>query len=221
MSQEFLREVDEEYRRDRAAQIWKRWNGVIIGLAVLAVAAVGGWRYWQHREVQRAEAAAARFEEAVRLSRDGKGEEAERTLDALAREAPAGYRLLARFRAAAETAKRDASAGAAAYDALSADTALDGTMRDLARLRGALLRLDAPDPAAALTSLQGLAQPTNAWRHTAREMLGLASLKRNDYEAATRWFDQIAADRETPQGLRQRLEIYTALAASGPVQPTQ
>ena len=221
MSQEFLREVDDEYRRDRAAQFWSRWNGVIIGLAVLVVAAVGGWRYWQHSEIQRAETAAARFDDAVRLARDGKGAEAEGALDALARDAPDGYRLLARFRAAAEAGKRDAGAGAAAYDALSADTGLDGSMRDLARLRAAMLRLDAPDPAPALTSLQGLAAPTNPWRHSAREMLGLASLRRGDFEAATRWFDQIAADRETPQGLRQRLEIYAALAAGGPAQVTQ
>jgi hypothetical protein len=221
MSQEFLREVDEEYRRDRAAEFWKRWNGVIVGLAVLVVAAVGGWRYWQHSEVQRAETAAARFDDAVRLARDGKGAESEQALDALAREAPDGYRMLARFRAAAETGKREAQAGAKAYDALADDTAVDGALRDLARLRAAMLRLDAPDPAPALTSLQGLAAPTNPWRHTAREMLGLSAMKRADFEGATRWFDQIAADRETPQGLRQRLEIYAALAAGGPVQVTQ
>ena len=38
---------------------------------------------------------------------------------------------------------------------------------------------------------------------------------------AGRWFDQIAADRETPASLRQRLETYTALVAGGPVQVTQ
>ena len=52
-------------------------------------------------------------------------------------------------------------------------------------------------------------------------MLGLAALKQGDYDGAGRWFDQIAADRETPQALRSRLEIYTALVAGGPVQATQ
>jgi hypothetical protein len=70
-------------------------------------------------------------------------------------------------------------------------------------------------------SLQGLASPANTWRHTARELLGLEALKTGDYEGASRWFDQIATDRETPPSLRQRLEIYTALAAGGPVQATQ
>ena len=34
---EFLREVDEDYRRDQILQIWKRYSGVIIALAVLVV----------------------------------------------------------------------------------------------------------------------------------------------------------------------------------------
>ncbi len=218
---EFIREVDEEYRRDRIAQFWKRYNGLVVGLAVLLVAAVGGWRYWQHVERGRAEAAATRFEDATRLGRDGKSDEAQKAFEALAKDAPDGYRLLARFRLAAEIGKANPEAGAKAYDALAADTTIEGVMQDLARLRAAMLRLDNADPSMVQPQLQSLAAPTNPWRHTARELLGLTNLRRGDYDAAGRWFDQIAADRETPQSLRQRLEIYAALVAGGPVQATQ
>ncbi|NNM72252.1 tetratricopeptide repeat protein [Enterovirga aerilata] len=217
---EFIREVDEEYRRQRIAEIWKRYSALIVGIAFLLVAGVAGWRYWQHVELQRSEAASARYDAALRLAREGKAEEAQKAFDAVAAEAPGGYRLLARFRAAGEAAKADAAAGARAYDAIASDGAVDGFMQDLARLRGAMLRLDGSDAQAA-ADLERLATPTNPWRHTARELLGLAALKRGETEAASRWFDQIAADRETPQGLRSRLEIYTALAAGGPVQTTQ
>ena len=57
---EFIREVNEEYRRDRAAQVWTRYSGVFIGLAVLVVLGVGGWRYWQHAQTVQAEAASQR-----------------------------------------------------------------------------------------------------------------------------------------------------------------
>ncbi|HEX8418046.1 MAG TPA: tetratricopeptide repeat protein, partial [Methylobacterium sp.] len=180
---EFIREVNEEYRRDQVAEIWRRYSGVIIAVAVLIVASLGGWRYWQASERTRAEAASEKFETANRLARDGKTAEADKAFEAIEAEGPAGYRMLARFRSATETAKRDAKAGAAEYDALAADSALTEGLRDLARLRAALLRLDAPDPAPALTSLQGLAAPTGAFRHTAREMLGLVALKRGEYEA--------------------------------------
>ena len=217
---QFIREVDEEYRRDRIAELWRRYGALFLGLALLVVAGVGGWRYWQYAEGQRAEAAAARFQGALELSREGKRDEAEKAFAALAAESPSGYRLLARFRLAAEAGLRDAEAGAKAFDALAADATAPGVFQDLARLRAATLRLDA-NPSAGASELERIAAPTNPWRHTARELLGLAALKRGDAEAAGRWFDQIAADRATPAGLRSRLEIYTALVAGGPVQTTQ
>jgi hypothetical protein len=218
---EFIREVDEEYRRDRVAQIWKQYNGVIIALVVLVIALVGGWRYWEHVQETQAQAAAVRFEEALKLSRDGSGSEAEKTFEALAKDSPAGYALISRFRLAAEMGKGSPEEGAKAFDALANDPKTGAPWQDLARLRAAMLRMDAADPAAMRQSLEGLATPTNVWRHTARELLGLSGLKAGDMDAAGRWFDQIAADRETPPALRQRLQVYTALVAGGPVQATQ
>lgn len=219
---EFIREVDEEYRRERIAEIWRRYSAVIVGAAVLIVAAVGGWRYWEHVELQRSEAASIGYDSGLRLARDGQADASLGDFSALAKDGPAGYRLLARFRLAAETGRQNPETGAAAYDALAEDSTLDPAMRDLARLRAALLRLDLPDGAGqAAQALERLASPTNPWRHTARELLGLAALKKGEADGASRWFDQIAQDRDTPQALRGRLEIYTALAAGGSVQITQ
>ncbi|TXN71530.1 hypothetical protein FV230_07990, partial [Methylobacterium sp. WL6] len=93
-------------------------------------------------------------------------------------------------------------------------------LRDLARLRAALIRLDLPDPVPALASLQSLAAGT-PFRFTAREMLGLTALKNGQYDEAGRWFDQLNMDPETPQNLRQRIEVYVALVAGGPVTVTE
>lgn len=215
---QFIREVDEEYRREQIAQIWRRFGGLIVAVAVLVLAGIGGWRYYEQVQQDHAHAAATRFDEALRLSREAKPDEAGTALSALAADAPAGYQLLARFRLAAETGRQSAQSGAKAYDALAADASLGGTLQDLARLRGAMLRADTPEAEASQRDLERLSSPTNPWRHTAREMLGLSGLKKGDLEAAGRWFDQIAADRETPAGLRSRLEIYTALVAGGRVQ---
>ena len=66
---DFIREVDEEYRRDQMFKIWSRYSGLIVGVAILVVAAVGGWRYWEYRQEQQAQAAAMRYEDALRLAR--------------------------------------------------------------------------------------------------------------------------------------------------------
>lgn len=215
---QFIREVDEDYRREQIARIWQRFGGLIVAVAVLVLAGIGGWRHYVEVQQDRTHAAATRFDEALRLSREGKPDEAEKALSALAADAPAGYQVLARFRLAAETGRQNAQSGAKAYDALAADSSFDATLRDLARLRGAMLRADTAEVEASQRDLERLSSPTNPWRHTAREMLGLSGLRRGDMEAAGRWFDQIVADRETPAGLRSRLEIYTALVAGGRVQ---
>jgi hypothetical protein len=151
---EFIREVDEEYRRDRLAQIWTRYNGVIIGAAFLVVASVGGWRYWEHVQETRSQAAAGRYEEALSLSRQDKSDEAEAALQALAKEDGTGYGLLARFRLAAELGQQSPEDGASAYDALSNDGNLSPLWRDLARLRWSPW----PPPAT-----PGATPPGNSW----------------------------------------------------------
>jgi hypothetical protein len=173
---EFIREVDDEYRRDRVAQIWKRYNGLIIGGLLVMLVAVGGWRYWEHVRDTRAQEAGARFEEALRLSRDDKGDESKAAFEALAKEGDAGYGLLSRFRLAAELGKSSAEDGASAYDALAADTKLSPLWQDLARLRAAWLRLDSAAPSVVRPPLEKLAVPTNPWRHSARELLGLSGV---------------------------------------------
>lgn len=214
---DIFREIDEEVRRDKAAAIWNKYSNVFIAIAVLAVLGVAGWQYWQQQETKKAEAIGAKFESALKAARDGNGSEAEATLTELSTGAAAGYRQIARFRLAAEISKRDPAAGAAAFDALANDASLDSYHRDLARLRAGLLRVDLVPYAELRPALEPLATPTGLWRHSAREFLGIAALKANLFEDAGRWFDAIVTDPQTPQVLRQRVELYLTLVRGGPV----
>lgn len=215
---DIFREIDEEVRREKAAAIWKRYGNVFIAVAVIAVLGVAGWQFWLSQERKKSEIVGAKLESALKLSRDGSGSEAEAILTELAANAPAGYRQIARFRLAAETAKRDAAAGAAAFEALAADSSLETTYRDLARLRAGLLRVDLVPYAESRPTLEPLTAQTNGWRFTARELLGIAALKANQFEDAGRWFDALIADPQTPQVLRQRVELYLALVRGGAVE---
>lgn len=214
---DIFREIDEEVRRDKAAAVWKKYGNVFIAIAVLVVLGVAGWQFWQQQERKKAEAVGARFEAAMRASRDGNASEAETILTELSANAPAGYRQLSRFRLAAEAGKRDAAAGAAAFDALANDGSLDPYYRDLARLRAGMLRVDLLPYAELRKALEPLATPTGQWRHSAREFLGIAALKANLFEDAGRWFDAVVTDPQTPQVLRQRVELYLTLVRGGPV----
>ncbi len=217
MTDNFLREIDEEVRRDKAADLWKKHGNLVIVLLVLLVAGVGAWRFWQFRQEQATQAVSARLESALKASRENRAEDAEKLLADLAKDGGTGYGLVARFRAAAEAAKREASDGIKAFDALAADPAVDPTFRDLAKLRSGTLKVDTSPYAEVKALLEPLASANGTWRHSAREMLGVSALKANNMDDAGRWFDQIVVDRDAPQALRQRADLYLALVRAGPV----
>src|SRR3954466_12485457 len=88
---DIFREVDEEVRRDQAAQIWSRYQNLFIGLAVLVVAATAGWRFYDHYRTRQAEDAGAKYQAALALARDGKTAEAEGAFEQIAKSGPKGY----------------------------------------------------------------------------------------------------------------------------------
>ena len=55
-AESFVREVDENLRRDQARDFLKRNGPWIIGAILLFLAAVAGWLYWQDRQQKQAEA---------------------------------------------------------------------------------------------------------------------------------------------------------------------
>jgi hypothetical protein len=214
---DFIREVEEEYRRDKAIETWRRYQNWIIGFAIIIVLAAGGWRYWQSQQRAASEAAGARFETAVQLAREGKGQEAEQAFLEIARSGPRGYAVLSRFRAAAEIAGRDRAEAVTIYDALSTDPGVNGVLQTVARIRAAFLLIDTADADEIRRRIEPLAAPGSAFRHSARELLGLAALKADDFEAAGRWFDMIVADPQAPQSLRERASTMLGLVAAGPL----
>ncbi len=107
---ELFDEVDEDVRRDQLKKLWDRYSIYIVALALLIIAAVGGWRGYQYLEAKKAVEASVAFDKAVELSEQNKHAEAEAAFNSLAATAPSGYRLLARLRAASEVASRDPKA---------------------------------------------------------------------------------------------------------------
>ena len=212
---DIFREIDEDLRRDKASKAWQRFQTPVIILAVLIVAAAAGWRYYDYQRTKQAEEAGARYESAMQLIRSGKGAEAETALADIVKSGQPGYALLAKFRAAGESAVRDPDGAVQIYDRIAADAAIDSSFREMAKLRAALLRLDQADAGELQRRLEPLAQAGQPFRNSARELLGLAALKRGDLETAGKWLDMIVVDAQAPADIRQRAEALLGLVSAG------
>ena len=208
---ELFDEVDEEVRREQLKKLWDRYSIYIIAAALLIIAAVAGWRGYEYLEAQKAAEAGAAFDVALELAEQNKHVEAQAAFDKLATTAPAGYRMLARLRAAGELAARDPQAGAKLYDELAADRSIGTEQQDLARIRAAALSLDTDSYPNMLQRLEAATKPDATFRHTARELLALSAWRANDTTAARQWLDMIASDGETPSAMRSRAEALQAL----------
>ncbi len=210
MSDPILREVDEEVRRERLKKLWDRYGGIAIAVAILIVAGIGGWRAWEWNQTRQAAQSGAAFEAAVKLADEGKSAEAVSAFERIIAEGTSGYRLLARFREAAELAEKDRPAAVKLYDAIAADGGQSPAMRDLAAVRAGLLLVDS----ASLDEMQKRLEPLTAggrpFRHTARELMALSAWRAGDAAATRKWVDLIVTDPETPPNTRARVEVLAS-----------
>jgi hypothetical protein len=210
---DIFREIDEDIRTDQLKQLWSKYSIVVAGLAVAIVVGTAVFVFFQHKKQVRDETAGAAYEAAQALADAKKPEAAAKAFDEIARTAPSGYAALARLRAAEERAGLDRDAAVKELDSIAADGSFDKLMRDVAALRAGVLRADVADKAELERRFGALMD--SPFRHTAREMLGLAALKRGDFEDAGKWFDQIVVDPAAPANLRQQVNAFLSLVRGG------
>lgn len=212
---DFFQEVDEEVRREKAELFWKKHQNLVIGVALAIVTATAGYRFHQFYQQRQSEEAGAVYETAISLVREGKAEEAEKSLVELAARAPAGYSALARLRAADVAAGRDAKAGLKTYDDIAADASVDASLRDAARLRAMYLAADLGDAADFARRAEPLAADGQPFRSSARELIGAKALQSGDLDRAAKYLDMIVTDAAAPAATRQRAELLLGLVRSG------
>ncbi len=208
----FIREVNEEFRKEKLHALWDRYGAALIALVVLIIvgtAAYVGYRYWDETRANRSGDA---YSQALALAGSGKSEEALAAFAQLEEDGYGAYPLLARMRAATVKADSgDVAAAVADFDAVAADGKIASVLRDMARLRAALLLVDHGSFADVSSRVEPLTGDTNPLRHSAREALGLAAWKDGKKADALKLFDQIVADEAAPRGVRERATMMAGL----------
>ena len=201
----FLREVDEELRREQIASVWSRYGAwIVLGVVALLVA-VGGALWWRsHREAARG-VEGEQLQAAYDSVAAGNTAAATRQLTPLATSATPGYRALARMtQADMLLQKQDLRGAARLFAEVAGDDGVSRPLRDLALLRQTSAEFDTLSPAVVVQRLKPLAMPGNPYFGGAGELVAISYLRLGKRPLAAALYSQIAADDTTPATLRQR-----------------
>ena len=221
----FVREVDENLRRDQMRDIATTYGKWIIAAVILFLAAVGGYLYWQHRQQQQASADSETMSAALDKVASGNAKGAQADMVPLSERSSDVTRASALLgRAAMALRQNDRKTAADLYRQMAADEGLPQAYRDLATVRGTMTEYDNLKPDEIIARLSALSQPGNPFFGTAGEMTGLALLAKGDRNGAGQLFARIAADKQVPESIRSRaVQIAGSLGvdatASLPVDP--
>jgi hypothetical protein len=214
----FLRELEEELRRERIEKIWQQYGTYILIGAALIVFGVLGYKYLENRRLVAAQTTGARYEDALKLASDGKEGSAEKEFETIAKEGSGGYPALARLQLAGALAKEGKKAEAlATYEALADESGADELLRGYAALQAAALRLGGADFTEMQNRLNPLMGDESPWRYSARELLGLAAFKAGKSEEARNILTPILVDQKSPQSIVERAQIVLAEIAAADI----
>ena len=212
----FFREVSEELRQDRVKQIWTRFGSIILAAVVLVILVTVGVVAWDRYTTSRANASGDHYLEALKLSEDGKRDEAVTALQAIAVNGYGAYPDLARMSIGSVRAQQaQPKEAVAAFDEVANDTGVPQPIRDMAAIRAAYILVDSGTVAEVQDRVQRLTGDSEPMRFPAREAIGLAAWRAGDMETARKAFQQLADDGSTPQGIAGRARLMLDIIKSG------
>ncbi len=202
-----FQEIEDDLRQDQANQFWANFGKYIVGAAVALVFSVAGFQGWNSYDLKQRQTAGEAFSSAQKLISDKKSDEALKAFTAISA-IGGGYSLLAKFRSAGIMSKSgNLSSAIKSYRQIANDPKIGSYYREMAIVIGAFVELDSKtDDAALITQVASLNDAKNPWRHSAREIMGLSSLKNGNKSKAYIFFKAIAEDATAPEEIKNRAD---------------
>jgi hypothetical protein len=214
---DILQEIDEEVRRKKLEEFWKKYRVAVLSAGAAIVATVGGYQGWNYYQTSLRNSSSDAFVAAAKIFAKGEGFE-KQAADAFAKVAAdgsTGYRAVARMQEASARAmggERDRAI--TLYDEVANSGEGGPLIAQFARLRAALLHAETASFADLKKRLEPIEQ-SSPWSPLAQEILGYAAWRTGDMAEAQKRFDLLANDNNAPAGVRQRAGEMRNLVVAG------
>ncbi|MFY9289006.1 MAG: tetratricopeptide repeat protein [Alphaproteobacteria bacterium] len=200
-----FKEIEDDLERQKYADLWKRYGGLVIAAALIIVLTTGGITFWRNWKLERNETATAEL--IAIMSQEGEGSTKQiAALENLATSRDGTMQAaFAKFQVAAYALKDGNKEKALqTYDAIAADTRVDPAFRQLADLFAVQAQLDTGPTPVLQKRLQPLLAENAPWRYTAMEFSGYLALRDGDKSKAKQIFTELSQNAKVPPSLGQR-----------------
>jgi hypothetical protein len=212
---DLFREAEEELRKETAENVAKKAAPFVIGAIVLALAAGGGWQFYQSQQAKGMETASVAYDAAMAKLQTGDLAGGEAALAELAKSAPKGFAAQAVLQRGAVLQEQGKAAEARAAFEEAAKSIKDVDLADLARLRAAYIAADSETREQLTARLAPIIDRKGAFAPLARELAAARAWEAGDTAAARTAYGLLQLDLNAPEGVRQRAGQAIAVIDAG------
>ena len=203
MSEDFIREVDEDLKEEKRIVFWKKILPYVMSISLGIILFTSGFVFWKNYTEKLSQQLGDDFSAAVQLASEEDIDAAIIALNRIVDEGSDGYVTLAKMKKASiliQTGKLEL--GLEIYLDLERN-AVDQSFRDIASILYVLNSMDTKDPQILLEKINKL-ESSQIWRSSALEMKAFLKLKQNKTDEARKAFEAILSLPSTPSSLATR-----------------
>ena len=203
MSEEFIREVDEDLKEEKRLKLWKRMLPYVVSISLGVILSTSGFVFWENYTNKTKQQLGDDFTAAVELSNEEDIDAALLALDRIVDKGSDGYVTMAKIKKASILiAKGDINEGLDIYLDLERN-AVDQSFRDIATILFVMNSIDFKPPEELLDKLVSL-KNSLIWKSSALELKGYIYLQNNEKDKALEIFKSIDLMPNKPSSLGLR-----------------
>lgn len=203
MSEEFIREVDEDLKQEKNEQLWKKLLPYIISITVGIIIFTSGYVFWDNYSNNVKQQLGDDFTAAVELASEEDLDAALLALDRIVDKGSDGYVTLSKMKKASLLIESgNLEDGLDIYLDLE-QNAVDQSFRDISTILFVLNSIDTKNSDLLLQKLIPL-EKSKIWKSSALELMAFIYLKKSDNVKAIEIFRTLSQLQDTPSSLANR-----------------
>ena len=203
MSEEFIKEVDEDIKEEKRVKLWKKLIPYVISFSLTIILFTSGFVFWKNYTRNMNQTLGDDFTAAVDLANEDDTDAALLALDRIVDEGSDGYATIAKMKKASLLIDKGLSdEGLSIYLDLERN-AVDQSFRDIATILYVLNSMDKIAPETLIKKIEPL-ENSKVWQSSALELKAFIFLKNNNKKLAKETFQSILNLKTSPSSLSTR-----------------